>query len=205
MSCEKFLLSWYYISTNRPNPRRKEPFMMGIRSMNMMKRIMYRENVFLRQKENRSSSFLAVVTLLLFLAIAVLLRGGFEEKTVAIQTGYQTFGTVLLQDARGYVLVGILAFSVGVLFTITCQKTGFLLFCRENFYKNKNASVYNLILMLCFQYLLCYLVKSELIRRRKISDRQIVSVSGHLNEVVSRFNREQLLKSTNFAIRKVEL
>lgn len=187
------------------NPRRDELSMMNIRTMNMKKPIMHRENIFHRQKEDKTNSQKTAATLLLFLTITVLLCGGFKGKTVAIQTGCQAFGTFLLQDAWGCVLVGVLAFSAGALFRITCQQTGFQLFCRGNSHKNENASVYKLISLLCFQYLLCYLVKSELIRRRKILDRQIVSVSGHLNEVVSRFNREQLLKSTNFAIRKVEL
>ncbi len=95
---------------------------MNIKTMDRMKRIMHRENILLRKKENRTINLLAAATLLLILAIALLFPGRFEGETVAIQTRYQAFGTVLFQDAGGYVLVIVLAFSAGVLFTITCQQ-----------------------------------------------------------------------------------
>ncbi len=74
-------------------------------------------------------------------------------------------------------------------------------FC-VNFRKNDIPTVFNLIVVLCFQFTLYCVVKSGFILRGKISNRQVGSASGESNEVVWRYNRGQLFKTTDFAVQE---
>ena len=95
---------------------------MSIKTMNRMKRIMHRERILLRKKETKLIGMLTASTITLFLIIGIILRENSHGNMAYVQEEFDAFGTVLLQDAGGYVLVSVLAFTAGAFFTIVWQK-----------------------------------------------------------------------------------
>ena len=83
-----------------------------------VREIRSRTRQYRRQRENRVLSFLAAFSLFLLAGIGVLLRNVQIPGVVTVADGY---GGVLLQDGAGaYVVVGIVAFVIGVSVTVLC-------------------------------------------------------------------------------------
>ena len=72
------------------------------------------------RSEALGRSGLAACSLLLLCCIALLLNGEQSPGVAAVADGY---GAVLLQDGAGaYVVIGLLAFALGVLVTVLCVR-----------------------------------------------------------------------------------
>ena len=83
-----------------------------------VREIRSRTRQYRRQRENRVLSSLAAFSLFLLAGIGVLFRSVQTSGVASVADGY---GGVLLQDGAGaYVIVGIVAFVIGVSVTVLC-------------------------------------------------------------------------------------
>ena len=83
-----------------------------------VREIQSRTRQYRRQRENRVLSSLAAFSLFLLAGIGVLFGSVQTPGVAAVADGY---GAVLLRDGAGaYVVIGLLAFVIGVTVTVLC-------------------------------------------------------------------------------------
>jgi hypothetical protein len=85
-----------------------------------LNRIRSRAKAIQRWQENRWIAALGSVCLVLTVVLGRIIRAELRGVTLIPQFEQEYWGTMLLKDAGGYVLVAVLAFTVGVTFAIVC-------------------------------------------------------------------------------------